>query len=552
MKYLIIISLFFLIGCAENDRTADINPSIEAINAEDLEKHIKMLSSDEFQGRQPSTIGEEKTINYLKSEFEKLGLEPGNGDSFFQEVPLVEIVTQVEPVLTIQGNGKETKLNFRDEFVATSSHVTDEEIKIENAELIFCGYGIVAPEYNWNDYADANIKGKIAVVLVNDPGYATKDSNLFTGNAMTYYGRWTYKYEEAAKQGAAGILIIHETGAASYPWEVVRNGWTGPQFELVSEDKNLSDSKMTGWINTPKAEEIFAQAGLNYQEQIQSAEKPGFKAVPLNLTTSLNLKNTYKESVSNNVLALYPGTDRKDEYVIFTAHWDHFGVDTTLPEGNQIYSGARDNATGTAALLEIAEAFTKLDERPSRSILFLAVTAEEQGLLGSAYYGNNPIYPHNKTVAVINMDALNIFGRMKDMIVVGYGNSELDKYVEAAAKEHNRVVKPDPTPEKGIFYRSDHFSFAKHGVPSIYARGGEDHIEKGAEWGRKTIEDWTAKYYHKPEDKYDPEMWDLAGMVDDVQLLFRAAYMLSIEDTFPEWNEENEFKSIRDASMHDQ
>jgi Zn-dependent M28 family amino/carboxypeptidase len=546
MKQIYPLLLLFLFGCGNNSDES-FNKAVNSIDANDLDKHLSVIASDEFQGRQPSTIGEEKTINYLKEEFEKLGLKPGNGDSYFQQVPLVDIVTNVNKEIVIKGNGGSTTLKLADEFVATSSHLT-ESVELKNAELIFAGYGIVAPEYNWNDYEGIDVKGKIVVVMVNDPGYATKDTNLFTGYTMTYYGRWTYKYEEAARQGAAGIFIIHETGAAGYPWEVVRNSWTGPQYYLVREDKNLSKCKMEGWINNQKAREIIAQAGYDFDELMRKISSREFKPFALNLRTTLSMKNKIRESVSNNVIALLPGTERVDEYIIYTAHWDHFGIDTTL-EGDQIYNGARDNATGTAGLLELAEAFTKLDKKPLRSIIFLAVTAEEQGLLGSEYYANNPLYPLKKTVAEVNMDALNIFGRVKDITVIGYGNSELDVYIEKAAKKQNRIVKPDPRPQEGSFYRSDHFSFAKQGVPALYAEGGVQNIEKGEEWMRKEVERWTSEYYHKPADNYEPEWWNLDGMVEDLQLLFDVGYTLSNEDKFPNWFEGKEFKAKRDKQM---
>lgn len=546
MKQIYPLLLLFLFGCGNNSDES-FNKAINSITADDLDKHLSVLASDEFQGRQPSTIGEEKTINCLKEEFEKLGLKPGNGDSYFQQVPLVDIVTSVNKEIVIKGNGSSTTLKLADEFVATSSHLA-ESVELKNAELIFAGYGIVAPEYNWNDYEGIDVKGKIVIVMVNDPGYATKDTNLFTGYAMTYYGRWTYKYEEAARQGAAGIFIIHETGAAGYPWGVVKNSWTGPQYYLVSDDKNLSKCKMEGWINNQKAREIFTQAGYDFDELMRKISSREFKPFALNLRTSLFLKNKIEESVSNNVIALFPGTERADEYIIYTAHWDHFGMDTTL-EGDQIYNGARDNATGIAGLLELAEAFTKLDKKPLRSIIFLAVTAEEQGLLGSEYYANNPLYQLKKTVAEINMDELNIFGRVKDITVIGYGNSELDAYVERAAEKQNRIVKPDPRSQEGRFYRSDHFSFAKHGIPAVYTDCGVMNIEKGEKWMKQEIEKWDNEYYHKPVDNYEPGWWKFDGMVEDLQLLFDVGYTLSNEDKFPNWYEGKEFKAKRDEQM---
>jgi uncharacterized Ntn-hydrolase superfamily protein/Zn-dependent M28 family amino/carboxypeptidase len=381
-------------------------------------------------------------------------------------------------------------------------------------------------------------------MLVNDPGFATKDPQLFNGRAMTYYGRWTYKYEEAARQGAAGAIIIHETAPAAYGWDVVKNGWTGPQFNLISEDKNLSRCAVEGWITTETTHEIFEMAGLNFDELKSAAMQQDFKAVPFELKTSITLKNTIRESKSRNVLALIPGSERADEYIFYMAHWDHFGIDPML-EGDQIYNGALDNATGTTALIELAEAFKKLQEPPKRSVVFMAVTAEEQGLLGSMYYATHPIYPTHKTVAAINMDSLNIYGRMKDITVVGYGNSELDDYVDAEAAEQGRSVRPDPTPERGSFYRSDHFSFAKQGIPSINTQAGIDHVEHGKEWTLEKMDKYRIEKYHKPSDEFDPN-WDLSGAEDDMRLLFKIGYKLSMESLFPNWREGNEFKAIRD------
>lgn len=547
MKHLIILALLFHFGCRSNDDPQVQNAEL-FINENDLALHVSILASDDFQGRQPSTIGEEKTINYLKKEFEKLGLEPGNGNSFFQEVPLVEITTDPGKTIFISGSNKTTELKYAKDFVATNAHVTN-AVTIENAELIFTGYGIVAPEYNWNDYEGIDVKDKIVVVLVNDPGFTTKNPELFNGYTMTYYGRWTYKYEEAARQGAAGCLIIHETEAASYPWTVVENGWTGPQFYLSSDNNNNMHCKLEGWITTAKAIEIFEQAGFNFEESIQKAVLPEFKPFSLGLTTSVRMKNKIQHSVSNNVIALLPGSVRPDEYIIYTAHWDHFGVDKTITDDHNIYSGARDNATGTAALIEIAKAFVNLETKPERSIVFLAVTAEEQGLLGSKYYSLNPIFPLEKTVAVLNMDALNIFGRTKDVVIIGYGNSELDDYVYDAVKVQERIVMQDPTPHAGSFYRSDHFSFAKQGVPALYIKSGYKHLEKGEEWMRKVSKEWTSEFYHTTRDVYDPDWWDLSGAIEDIRLLFRIGYRLSNENKFPNWREGNEFRAARDEQM---
>jgi Zn-dependent M28 family amino/carboxypeptidase len=364
---------------------------------------------------------------------------------------------------------------------------------------------------------------------------------------MTYYGRWTYKYEEAARQGAAGVFIVHETEPAAYPWAVVQNSWTGPQFNLISEDNNMSRCAAEGWLSLEAARKIFESAGLNYDELKMTAAKRGFKAVPLGLKASLTLKSTVKNVTSNNVIALLPGSKRPDEYMIYMAHWDHFGKNPAL-KGDQIFNGAVDNATGTAALIELAEAFKKLKHSPFRSIVFLAVTGEEQGLIGSGYYATHAIYPTAKTAAVINMDALNTLGRMNDITVVGYGLSDLDQYIEAAAKEEGRIVNPDPTPEKGSYFRSDHFPFAKQGIPAVYPSAGTDSIEHGREWALAQRDKYTVEKYHKPSDEFDPN-WDLSGAIDDLRLLFKVGYRLAMDTAFPNWKEETPYKAKRDADI---
>ena len=540
----IVVSMLLILSHAI---AQDLQKALSQIDEAEYTQRIKTLASDEFQGRLPATEGETKTINYLRDEYRKIGLKPGNGDSYFQEVGLVQITSHPDERLEIKGTGRGLSLGLGSQFVAQTRRMVD-KIDVRDAEMVFAGYGIVAPEYNWNDYAGLDAKGKIVVVLVNDPGFATQDSALFTGRAMTYYGRWTYKYEEAARQGAAGVLIVHEPAPAGYPWFVVQSGWSGPEFHMEAADKNMSRCQFEGWISGIAARSLFGQAGLNYEEEIDKAAKPGFTYQPFGLTASLSLTNDISYSKSNNVLALLPGTDRADEIVIYSAHWDHFGVNPEM-DGDNIFNGARDNATGTAALLELADAFVNAPEPPRRSILFLAVTAEEQGLLGSAYYAAHPVYPLNKTVAALNMDALNIFGKMKDITVIGLGNSQLDAYVEAAATAQGRYVRPDPEPEKGIFFRSDHFSFAKEGVPSLYTKMGIDHVSKSQDEVLAISNKWTAELYHKPGDEYDPATWDLSGAIDDIRLMFRVGYQLSRENTFPEWNDGNAFKARRDADM---
>lgn len=542
--FLVTLPIFLFLSCSQ--KAHDVDAAVASLNIEELARDVQILSSDDFEGRFPASPGEEKTITFLKGEFEKVGLEPGNGDSYFQEVPLVEITSVPQSDLVVTDGKKTLAFGFEDDFVGLTLRV-QEKVTVENSDMIFVGYGIVAPEYGWNDYEGIDAKGKTVVMLVNDPGFATQDPELFNGRAMTYYGRWTYKYEEAARQGATCAIIVHETEPAAYGWGVVQNGWTGPNFNLVTEDGNASRCAVESWVTLDTARKIFETAGESYDELKKAAEKPGFRSVPLGLKASLTMENKIRNAVSHNVIGLLPGSTRADEYIIYTAHWDHFGKNPEL-EGDQIFNGALDNATGTAALIELAEAFQKLGSPPQRSILFLSVTCEEQGLLGSEYYATHPLYPLTKTVAVINLESLNIYGKMKDIRIIGFGQSELDEYVKAYAAEVGRVVLPNPTPEKGSFFRSDHFPFAKQGVPALYAGSGVQHVEKGEAWGLEQREKYTAEKYHKPSDEFGPD-WDLSGMLDDLHMYFMIGYRLSMEDTFPQWNEGSEFKLKRDTDM---
>ena len=420
------VALITLVSACTN-QSVNLDSSLNSITADDLRKEISVLASDDFRGRFPATEGETKTINYLAGQFTDLGLKPANNGSFFQEVPLVKITPEGSMKLEINGGKNNFSLEYKDDFIVNTSMITD-EVKIDKSELVFVGYGINAPEYNWNDYAGIDVKGKIVLLLVNDPGYATGDTSLFDGNAMTYYGRWTYKYEEAARQGAAGAIVIHETGAAGYPWSVVQNSFSGSQFYLDENNQNEGRLQLRGWVTTDAARKIFETAGLDYDKILLESTTRGFKSFNMKLNASVQFRNLIVHTKSNNVAALWPGSDHADEYIVYTAHWDHLGVNPSI-KGDSIFNGAVDNATGTAALLEIAKAFTMLPEKQDRSILFLAVTAEEQGLLGSQYYVEHPIFPLDKTVCAINMDALNIFGKTNDMTIVGYGYSELDMAV---------------------------------------------------------------------------------------------------------------------------
>ena len=494
---------------ADDSPTADI----EAM----LHEHVAILASDEFEGRAPATPGEELTVDYLRDQFAALGVGPGNGDSYFQSVEVTEITAVGTPAMAIQGS-----------------------------ELVFVGYGIVAPERNWNDYADIDVTDKTVVILVNDPGYASQDPDLFNGNAMTYYGRWTYKYEEAARQGAAAAIIVHETGPAGYGWGVVNNSWTGPQIGLTAANLNGDRAEIEGWVTQETAAAIFDGAGLNFQALQAEAAQPGFSAVPMSdLRLNVSVENSVRTSLSQNVIATIPGIARPEESIIYTAHWDHLGIVPDL-EGDQIYNGASDNATGTAGLLALAYLHSQLPP-PDRSVVFLAVTAEESGLLGSQWYAEHPVYPIAKTVANINMDNMNTFGRTRDVVVVGARSSELEDYLDEAVAEQGRYLQSEPAPERGYYYRSDHFNFAKVGVPALYAESGEDNVEFGREYGAAQAQDYTDNRYHQPSDEYDPN-WDMAGAAEDLLLYFNITSRLANETGFPQWYEGNEFKAIRDAS----
>ena len=545
-NYLIILTLAILTAsCNSGYRKAE-----GTINAEDMTRIVKEFASDEFQGRKPFTIGEEKAVEFLIREYKRIGLEPANNGSFIQEVPMVEITDVPDKRMKINMWNASIELNYKDDFVAFSKQLTD-EIKIRNSEMIFAGYGIVAPEYNWNDYAGIDVKGKIVVVLVNDPGFGTDNKDFFKGNEMTYYGRWTYKYEEAARQGAKGVLIIHETEPAGYPWSVVLNGAIQPKLYLQPEDNYMSMCAMEGWLTFDAATELFSLAGLSLPELKEKAKAPGFKAVRMRSRANLNITSTHKLAVSRNVIGILPGTERKDEVIIYSSHWDHLGVGPVV-NGDSIYNGAVDNGTTTAWMLEIAEAFANLRKRPQRTIMFFSPTAEEQGLMGSAYYASHPLFPLNKTVANINNDLMLPYGPYKDVMITGYGQSELEDYIVRFAEKYDRYVLPDPNPHTGMYYRADHFSFANAGVPALFARGNCDSREHGKEWALKKEKEWLHNNYHKQADQYDPETWTFEGIVEDAQLFFRIGFELSNESTFPEWKEGSEFRERRLKQMQEE
>jgi Zn-dependent M28 family amino/carboxypeptidase len=536
MNYWLIILpvVITLAGCKEN------SPSLKSeISEQNLRQYIKTLSSDEFQGRKPFTPGEEKTVSFLVTEAKRIGLQPANNGSFTQDVPLTEITGHPSPTMDFIGNNQ-VALHLGEEYTAYTER-PDTNISITNADVVFCGYGITAPEYNWADYGSTDVKGKVVIVLVNDPGLDSQDSTFFKGKAMTYYGRWTYKFEEAARQGAAGILIVHETRMAGYPWNVVREGFAGSKLNLQSLP--YTPCQFEGWISTDAATKLFQQAGLDFTQAMAAAKQPGFTPIPLPYKASVSIRNEIRSNVSKNVIAMIPGTSHPDEYIIYTAHWDHFGVGSPI-NGDSIYNGACDNASGSAALLTIAEGMVKSGPM-KRSVVFLWVTSEEQGLLGSAFYSTHPIFPPAQTVANLNMDALGTIGEMKDLSITGYGQSELEDDAGRWAEKQSRYIVPDQEPEKGYFFRSDHFNFAKIGIPALDAKGSYDHREKGIEYAKEMSADYRTNRYHQPSDEYDPA-WDMGGMIQDAELYLNLGRELANSDQWPKWKPGSEFKAIRE------
>ncbi len=525
-----------------------------AIDANLLLNHIKVLAADEFEGRAPGSKGEELTVAYLTEQFKKVGLQPGNPDgTYVQKVPLVGITPDANVSLTFKKGGRQRSLKYPDDFVAWTKRVVD-QTGLMDSELVFVGYGVVAPEFNWDDYKGLDVKGKTLVMLVNDPpvpdpaNAGELDPKTFGGKAMTYYGRWTYKFEIAAEKGAAGAFVVHETGPAGYPYDVVK-GNTGEKFDLVTPDKNMSRAAVEGWMTLDQAKALLAMSGQDFDALKKQAATREFKPVTLGTTASVGLKNKLRTIDSQNVVAKLEGGDPtlKNEYVVYTAHWDHLGRGEAV-KGDDIYNGAVDNATGTAALIEIGRTYQSLATRPKRSILFLAVTAEEQGLLGSEYYSVTPLYPLEKTLAVINMDGLNVHGRTKDITIIGLGNSDLDDYARDAAASQGRELRPDAEPEKGFYYRSDQFNFAKQGVPALYTDSGIEFIGKPPEYSKQVRDNWTANIYHTPQDVVMPD-WDLAGGVEDAQLFWLVGYHVAQADKYPEWKPGTEFKALREASL---
>jgi Zn-dependent M28 family amino/carboxypeptidase len=532
-----------------------LQPALEAITPDGLLAHIKILASDEFEGRGPGTKGEELSIKYVSDQFKQIGLKPGNPDgTFTQEVPLAGIKGEARMSFTI--GDKTIDLKYPDDFVASSARLQS-EIKIDKSDVVFVGYGIVAPEYGWDDYKDADVRGKTLLMLIGDPPIpdpkdpSKLDGKMFKGKAMTYYGRWTYKYEIAAQKGAAAALIIHETGPAGYPYSVVKTSWAKENFEIDSPNKNMDTVEARSWITLDVARKLLADCGQDLDTLKKQALTKQFRPVALNAKPRIEIKQQLRSFKSHNVMGKLEGSDPKlqDEYLFYTAHWDHLGRHPEL-QGDQIFNGAIDNASGVASLIQLAGAFTKLNPLPRRSVLFMATTAEEAGLLGAKFYAEHPLYPLEKTLADINIDTVNPWGKTRDIEDLSDNNSTLDDLLDAAAKRNGRMMTPNSQPEKGSFYRADHFEFSKRGVPALYTGRGKDFIGKPANFGQQKKDDYTAHHYHQVSDEVDPN-WDLSGAVQDVQLLFEVGYQVANGAKFPEWKPGVEFKAKRDANTED-
>ncbi len=560
MKKSVLLSVLLLAVCAgawkvtaQRKNAGGLAASLSSITAADLLRHIKYLSSDELEGRGPGTKGEELTVDYLTNEFKQMGLQPGNPDgTYIQKVPLAGFRTT--SIASFTTGAGALKLEQNKDYVAVSRRYIP-ETEVKNSEIVFVGYGVVAPEYGWDDYKGVDVRGKTVVMLINDPAVpdprrpAQSDPKMFRGDAMTYYGRWTYKYEIASAKGAAACVIVHEEGPAGYPFEVVTGSWGRENFAIQRADKNMGRVGVESWINLETAKKLVKTGGYDFDMLKKMAARRDFTPVTLGARANFSVKNELRAIDSANVVAKLEGSDPqlKNEYVIYSAHWDHLGRDPNKA-GDQIFNGAIDNASGIATLLELAEAFTKANPKPKRSVLFLAVTAEEKGLLGAQYYAENPLYPLSKTLADINMDGINQWGRTRDLAVVGYGNTTLEDTLRTAAATQKRIIAPEKDAAKGTFYRSDHFEFAKQGVPALYAHAGDEYIGKAPGYGRRKRDEYVARDYHKVTDEIKPD-WDLSGGVQDTQLLFLVGYNVANTKVWPVWKPGTEFKAKREESL---
>jgi Zn-dependent M28 family amino/carboxypeptidase len=541
--FLLLSGAVVFTGC-KHDKKAE--EATGAVSPEEIKEKIAVLAADSMLGRKPFTAGEDKAIAYISSEFEKAGLARGNNGSYYQDVPMVQVTSTPSPTMEISGGKSPISLKVTTDFVAFTRREVD-HVELKNSPLVFVGYGVVAPEYHWNDYAGLDVKGKTVVVLVNDPGFKSGRKDLFKGDTMTYYGRWTYKFEEAARQGAAGVIIVHQTAPASYGWSVVSNSNSGAKLYLTQPDKHMNRCKVEGWFTEDAAKKLFADAGINGDIRVIARDK-NFKAIPLNMNVNLSIGTELKYSTSHNVIGILKGSARPNEYVLYTAHWDHLGIGKPNAKGDSIYNGAVDNADGVASIIGIANAFKNAKEKPQRSIVFLAVTAEEQGLLGSEYYATHPIYPLNKTVANLNIDAIGDYGETKDIAITGKGQNDLEDYVGAIAQQDGLTTVGDRTPGSGSYYRSDHFNFAKLGVPALDINIGSTSKAHEGTYGADKEKDYNENRYHQQADNYTPDM-DATGMAQIADILFRIGTKLGNESNFPGWKPGSEFKAARDKAM---
>ena len=542
-----------LAACSDGSHESSSNAAVKdpaqaSISGADIARRIEALSDDKLEGRPPSGPAGDMTMDYLAAEMKAAGLKPmGVNDTYFQPVMLTEVTAKDSSFARIDTGGKAMPLKQGENAVFWTKQFTD-TAKVEDSDLVFVGYGTVAPEYGWNDYDGIDVTGKTVVMLVNDPGFATKNPDLFKGETMTYYGRWTYKFEEAARQGAAGAIVIHETEPASYGWNVVAGGWSGGQFDLVRPDKGMNRTELEGWVTNFRAAQIFKAAGVNYNAAKANAAKRGFKPIALgDLKLNAQIDNEISTTESQNVAGGVTGSKYPDEYILYMGHWDHLGTKEVPAGEDGIYNGAVDNATGTAAIIEIGQAFAN-GPQPERSIMVLAVTAEESGLLGSAYYAEDPIVPLNKTVAGINIDAILPVGDTKDIIVVGHGASQIEDRLKAILDKEGKYIVPDQNPSAGYFYRSDHISLAKKGVPMLYADSGNDHVTKGEAFGKSFGETYTAERYHQVTDEYSPD-WDMSGIEKTSQIFYELGMNIANTPEWPNWYEGNEFRALRDDML---
>ena len=537
MRIFTLLIFLFLFSCTQT-------PSVSSEYMDNFIEYVETLSSDDFEGRAPGTPGGIKTKNFISEKFSEFGLEGLNG-SYLSDVKLTEITLKNSSTFSISHNDKKLDINFGTDYVFWTKRQVN-EVELKNQKMVFIGYGVDAPEYDWNDYEGVDLKGKVVVALINDPGFELEDENIFKGKAMTYYGRWTYKFEEVAKKGATGMLIIHETAPAAYGWNVVETSNTGPQLDLYSESKNVHRAKIEGWITKETSEKIFSLIGSSYEDMKSAALKKDFKAIELEgFQVSAKINNQIKYANSHNVVGIKKGKTYPDEFIMLMAHWDHLGKDSSL-DGDQIYNGAVDNATGTALIMSVAERLK--NEDTERSVMFLGLTAEESGLLGSAYLAENFPFDYSQIVAGMNFDGIPAIGKTKDMLVIGYGASELEDVLKRHLKKYSKVITPDLFPEKGFFYRSDHISFAKKGIPVLYADPGYDLVDGGLEKGMKYAAEYTSNLYHQVADEVY-EDWNYDGIAEDIDIFYLMTKDLANSREFPNWYENNEFRSIRDNSL---